>query len=117
MKKSHLKGSKLERIKVMGCKVTRLLPYNKLIGQVNSIGIGKTVDIREEFCKGLEDCEKVSGCSRPPWQFLPLLASFYLELEKETGEELLWFGEVHTFQVVLGGDGAPFGKEDTACAW
>lgn len=50
-------------------------------------------------------------------QFLPLLASFYLELEKETGEELLWFGEVNTFQVVLGGDGAPFGKEDTACSW
>ena len=117
MKKSHLKGSKLERIKVMGCKVPRLLPYNKLIDQVNSIDIGKTVDIREEFCKGLEDCEKVSGCFRPLLQFLPLLASFYLELEKETGEELLWFGEVNTFQVVLGGDGAPFGKEDTACAW
>ena len=50
-------------------------------------------------------------------QFLPRLASFYIELEKETGEELLWFGEVNTFQVVLGGDGAPFRKEDTACAW
>ena len=50
-------------------------------------------------------------------QFLPLLVSFYLELEKETCEELLWFGEVNTFQVVLGGDGAPFGKEDTGCAW
>ena len=117
MKKSHLKASKLERIKVMGCKVPRLLPYNKLIDQVNSIDIGKTVDIREEFCKALEDCEKVSGCFRPLLQFLPLLASFYLELEKETGEELLWFGEVNTFQVVLGGVGAPFGKEDTACAW
>lgn len=68
--------------------------------------IGKTVVIREEFCKDLEDCEKVSGCFRPLWQFLPLLVSFYLELEKETCEELLWFGEVNTFQVVLGGDGA-----------
>ena len=117
MKKSHLKGSKLERIEVMGCKVPRLLPYNKLIDQVNSIDIGKTVDVRAEFCKDLEDSEKVSGCFRPLLQFLPLLASFYLELEKETGEELLWFGEENTFQVVLGGDGAPFGKEDTACSW
>ena len=117
MRKNRLKGSKLERIKVMGCKVPRLLPYNKLIDQVNSIDIGKTVDVKEQFCKDLEDCEKVSGCFRPLLQFLPLLASFYLELEKETGKELLWFGEVNTFQVVLGGDGAPFGKEDTACAW
>ena len=117
MRKNRLKGSKLERIKVVGCKVPRLLPYNKLINQVNSIDIGKTVDVKEQFCRNLEDCEKVSGCFHPLLQFLPLLASFYLELEKETGEELLWFGEVNTFQVVSGGYGAPFGKEDTACAW
>ena len=117
MRKNRLKGSKLEWIKVMGCKVPRLLRYNKLINQVNSIDIGKTVDVKEQFCRNLEDCEKVSGCFHPLLQFLPLLASFYLELEKETGEELLWFGEVNTFQVVSGGDGAPFGKEDTACAW
>ena len=116
-KKSHLKGAKQERINVMGCKVPRLLPYNKLIDQVKSIDIGRTVDIRLEFCNDLEDCEKVSGCFRPLSQFLPLLASFYLQLEKETGENLLWFGEENTFQVVLGGDGAPFGKEDTACSW
>ena len=119
MRKNRLKGSKLERIKVMGCKPFAfcLLPYNKLIDQVNSIDIGKTVDVKEQFCKDLVDCEKVSGCFWPLLQFLPLLGSFYLELEKETGKELLWFGEVNTFQVVLGGDGAPFGKEDTACAW
>ena len=117
MKKRHLKDSKLERIKVMGCKAPRFLPYNKLIHQVNSIDIGKTVDIRDGFCKGLEDCENVSGYFRPLLQFLPVQASFYLELEKETGEELLWFGEVNTFQVVLGGNGACFRKEDMACAW
>lgn len=72
---------------------------------------------RKESCKDLEDCEKVSGCFRPLSQFPPLLASLYLELEKETGQELLWFGEVNTFQVVFWGDGAPFGKEDTSCAW
>ena len=80
MKKSQLKGSKLEQIKVMGCKVPHLLPYNKLVDQVNSIDIGKTVDIRGKFCKDLEDCEKVRGCFQPLLQFLPLLTSFYLEL-------------------------------------
>lgn len=40
-----------------------------------------------------------------------------MTLEELTGEQLLWFnGEVNTFQVVLG-DGAPFGKDQTACAW
>ena len=32
--------------------------------------------------------------------------------------QLIWFqGQVNTFHVSLGGDGAPFGKDDTACAW
>ena len=110
-------NSKLERIKVTGCKAPGFLPYNKLIHQVNFIDIGKTVDLRDGFCKDLEDCENVSGSFRPLLQFLPLLASFYLELEKETGEELLWFDEVDTFQVVLGGNRARYRKEDTGCAW
>ena len=29
----------------------------------------------------------------------------------------LWFEEEHKFYVSLGGDRAPFGKHDTACAW
>ena len=27
------------------------------------------------------------------------------------------FSETNTFYVALGGDGAPFGKDDSACAW
>ena len=38
-------------------------------------------------------------------------------IERETGAELLCFLEVNTFQVILGGNRAPFGKEDMACAW
>ncbi len=29
----------------------------------------------------------------------------------------MWFNEPNTFQVVLGGDGAPFGKEESASSW
>lgn len=101
----------------MGCKVSCLLPYNKLTTQVNYIDIGKLVDIREEFCKDLENGEKISGRFQPLTQFLPMLGLFYPELQQQTGEKLLWFSEFNTFQVVLGGDGAPFGKDDMACAW
>ena len=48
-------------------------------------------------------------------QFLPFMASFYLKVAQEN---LLWFNnEINTFHVAVGGDGAPFGKDDTACSW
>ena len=43
------------------------------------------------------------------------MASFYLRVSKEN---LLWFNnEINTSHVVVGGDGAPFGKDETACSW
>ena len=43
------------------------------------------------------------------------LAEFYLS--GCTGHSITWFEEPYTFYVTVGGDGAPFGKDDTACAW
>ena len=43
------------------------------------------------------------------------LAEFYLS--GHSGHTLTWFGKEYTFYVTLGGDGAPLGKDDTACAW
>ena len=34
-----------------------------------------------------------------------------------TGHSITWFEEPYTFYVAIGGDGAPFGKDDMACAW
>ena len=34
-----------------------------------------------------------------------------------SGHSISWFGAPYTFYISLGGDGAPFGKDDTACAW
>ena len=42
------------------------------------------------------------------------LAKFYLN--KGSGYDLLWFEETNTFHVALGGNGAPLGKDDTACS-
>ena len=117
-KKSLSKNRKLERMKIMFCDVSRVLPYNKLMKHVRNIEVGQILNVKEFFCSDLEEFEVGDGCFRNLTDFLPLLASFYLSLQELTGEELLWFsGSVNTFQVVLGGDGAPFGKDQTACAW
>ncbi|KXJ19546.1 hypothetical protein AC249_AIPGENE18300 [Exaiptasia diaphana] len=85
----------------------------KLMEYVKSIDIGRIGSVREDFCA--DEDEKVDGCYRHILEFLPLLASFYFKLAEVSKENLLWFdNEVNTFYVALGGDGAPFGKEDTA---
>jgi len=117
MKKGVKKGSKQQRLKVMGCKIPSLLPYNKLMEHVKTIDLGKIGNVREVFCADLKEEEKVNGCFRYLTDFLPSLASFYLTLEQQTEERLLWFNTPNTFQVVLGGDGAPFGKDESATAW
>ena len=57
----------------------------------------------------------MNGCYKSLTQFLPFTAAFYLKVAQEN---LLWLNnEFNTFHVALGGDGAPFGKDDTACSW
>jgi len=117
MKKSKRKGKHLERIKIMSCKVAKLLPY-KLMEHVKSIDIGKIGNVREDFCYDMDECDKVKGCYRYLNEFLPLLAYFYLKLAGQTHEDLLWFNnEDKVCEVIIGGDGAPFGKHDTACSF
>ena len=56
---------------------------------------------------------KVSGCYRDLEELLVRLAEFL-----STGlYQILTFAETNTFHIALGGDGAPFGKDDSACAW
>ena len=107
-----------KRIKVMSCNVVRLVPYDKMMAHVRSLEIGKVCCVKEDFCYGLDDCQKVEGCYRHLTEYLPLLANFYLKLAEVSGENLLWFDDdINNFHVVLGGDGAPFGKDSTACTW
>ena len=43
------------------------------------------------------------------------LAEFYLS--GSSGHVINWYGASYTFVISLGGDGAPFEKDDSSCAW
>ena len=68
----------------------------------------------QTLCDDLDDEERVDGCYRNLSGLLVKLSGFYLS--GRSGHTLTWFGE-NLFFVSLGGDGAPFGKLDSACAW
>ena len=107
--------SKNERLAINNCPIPSLVPYNRLMPYIKSIPIGTVYSISYKFCDGLDDCDKVNGCYRNLKEMLVKLAEFYLS--GCTGHSITWFEEPYTFSVAVGGDGAPFGKDDTACAW
>ncbi|XP_028417490.1 uncharacterized protein LOC114541889 [Dendronephthya gigantea] len=108
-------GSKrAARIKVANCPTPRLVPYDRLMRYIKSIDIGELFSVRENLCNGMDECEKVNGCYRDIEDLLVRLANFYLN----NGEyQIVNFGEPNTFHIALGGDGAPFGRDDSACSW
>ena len=63
-------------------------------------------------CVGMEESEKVKGCYRDIEDLLVKLADFYLNYNQFQ----VTLDETNTFYAALGGDGAPFGKDDTACS-
>ena len=104
-----------KRIVVSNCPVPLIAPYNKLMPFVKSIPIGTIYDVYDTLRAGLKEEDKVQGCYRSLKELLLKLAEFYLC--KQNGYNLVWFDEPNTFHVTLGGDGAPFGKYDSASAW
>jgi hypothetical protein len=90
------KCKKTTRIKVGNCSVPALVPYYKL-------------------AKLFFSDDKINGFYRNLQEYLPRLAEFYLKVYKE--DDFDWFGSPFTFKVAIGGDGAPFGKNDQSCAW
>ena len=114
--RKHTKKTKSDRIKVNNCPLPRLLPYNKLVDSIKLINIGKLYSVRENLCDGLDEIDKVNGVYRNIKEMVLDLARYYLMCENRY--ELIWFEEqTNTFYISLGGDGAPFGKDDTACCW
>ena len=105
---------KAVRMTVANCPIPHLVPYHRLVAYTRSIDVGKLHSVRDTLCDGLDDKNKVSGCYRDLEELLVRLAEFYLS----TGlYQILTFTETNTFHIALGGDGAPFGKDDSACAW
>ena len=103
-------GRKLAvRIKVANC------PSHRLMSCIKSIDIGQLHSVRENLCDELDECDKFNSCYRDIEDLLVRLAEFYMNHGKYN---LLTFDQPNnTFHVALGGDGAPFGKDDTACSW
>ena len=109
------KKNKTTRIQVMSCSLRRLAPYNKLIKFFNEVDIGALKCVRESFCSDLEPKDQVDGCYRNLTECLVRLVSFYLTTLE--ADDFDWFGEPNTFQIAIGGDGAPIGRFDQSCAW
>lgn len=116
MKKSERASKKKSSICVMPkCPIPKLITYNNLVSEINKIDIGNVVSVQDYFQKATED-DMVRGCFRKLEEFLPRLAKFYLR--KGGKESLKWFGNAEgTFLVALGGDGCPFGKNESACTF
>lgn len=105
--------NKNQHLAIDSCPLPRLVPYNRLMPHIKSLGT--IFSVTDTLCDGLDECDRVSGCYRSLKELLIKLAEFFLS--GCTDHPITWFGEPYTFFVALGGDGAPFGKDDTACAW
>lgn len=106
------KSKKTTRIKIANCSIPALVPYYKLAKFLDEINIGTLNSVEEHLCDDSGD--KVNGFYRDLKEYLPRLAEFYLKFYQE---DINWFGSPFTFKVAIGGDGAPFGKNDQSCAW
>lgn len=118
MKSSDKKRGGKTAIKFMpGCPIPKLLTYNTLVNEIKNIDIGKVYSIQEEFSSDIDD-ENVNGCFRDLREYLPRLAKFYLNMQTTRKGALKWFGKTEgTFLVAFGGDGCPFGKNESACSF
>ena len=98
------------------CPIPKLLPYNKLASKIKETDIGRVYFVEEEFSSYVEEGEKISGCYRDLTEYLPRLAQFYSSVC--TRSKLKWFGKAEgSFQLAWGGDGCPFGKNESACSF
>ncbi|XP_048589526.1 uncharacterized protein LOC116614318 isoform X1 [Nematostella vectensis] len=103
------------RATVANHKLPRLVPYHKLMSFVKKIDTGKLYSVKETLCGGLPQQQKLNGFYRDLEELVVKMASFYLNSDDY---KLHFFNNQNdTFHVSIGGDGAPFGKEDTATAW
>ena len=98
----------------------KLLSYDKLIKFIQSLDLhGNVKDNATAFCSDLDE-DVVNGAYRDLEEYILVLASMYIAIDEALGSAsfLLHFGsEKYQFRLAIGADGAPFGKDDEACAW
>ena len=82
MKSSNTKRGGKTAIKFMpNCPIPKLLTYNSLVKEIRNIDIGKVYSLEEQFSSAIDD-ENVNGCFRDLREYLPRLATFYLNMQK-----------------------------------
>ena len=108
-----------------GVFIPKLLDYKALMKFIRSDDIGVLKAIPSAETEGDDDSSEssatvrhgISGCYVDLEWHLLQVAKFYLSINK-TIPMLEWFGRAPgTFFVAVGGDGAPFGKENQATSW
>ena len=110
--KANSTGSKHFRLSIHNCPLPRLVPYNRLMPYIKTIPLRTIYSVADTLCDGLDESDRVQRCYRKLKDMLVKLVEFYLS--GCSGCSISWFGAPYTFVVSLGGDGAPFGKDDTA---
>ena len=112
------KGPVKRRSMQQGIKMNALVEYGKLMKYVNQIDMGELKDFKADFCSTSDDDdENIEGAYKDLGYLLPIMAELYLFLHREGLIDLNWFQNEGMFEVSIGADGAPFGKDDEATAW
>ena len=109
-------GSVKKRSTLNSVKMNATVEYGKLMKFITSIDMGDLHDFRMNFCKEFDD-DPIKGAYKELGYLLPIMAEMYLFLSEERLININWFNDQGLFQVSLGADGAPFGKDDEATAW
>ena len=113
MKASRKRRDKTAITFMPNCRVPKLLTYNNLISEIKKIDIGHIYSVKETFSSYFN--ENTNGCYTDLREYLPRLASFYLNNKQDA---LKWFGQTEgNFLVAFGVDGCPFGKNENACSF
>lgn len=102
-----------------GIPIPRPLSYKDLMQNISQIDIGELISVKDTLCATLPQEQRVAGVHRDLETMLLTLSKFSLETDpiRKESEKLIWFGEKGAFKVVVGGDGAPFGKWDESVSW
>lgn len=96
-------------------RIPKFITYAKLMKCINLVNVGNIKQLNDFY----DQDEVVNGAYRDLEELLSILAELYIEInELLRGDSyLMKFGYDHYHFVVIGADGAPFGKHDEVTAW
>ena len=94
--------------------IINFVSYKTLADHINQIDIGEVRSIDPDYTEGVEDDDKGDGMYRNVQNYVPVLAKFYLEVNKERKDKLKVFTKFPKknqssvlFLIAVGGDEAP----------